>query len=242
MESDFALLLVEPEEQQKKLVEDVLRTEFDILDVTSTISSKETMSLLNKQAEIQCIIVSSILKDSDGFALIQDIRAISKYSKTPVLIMSDIQERDYLLKAAASGASDFIVKPFNPRSLTLKLKKLLSGKQFRKAPRFSALETFDVDVSFEKVSYKCKLIDISSGGCSVKTPTFQQGGAIFDRVTINITNNGHPLIVDAEFAQAKRDPESEDKEEKSQIANFQFMNLDNATVEAIANFIKSAQS
>ena len=237
MEDDFSLLLVEPEEEQQKLIEEVLRSEFEIVDIATSPTSMEAMSLLSAQGDVQCIIVSSTLDDSSGFSLISDIRAISKYAKTPVLIMSDIQERDHLLKAAASGASDFIVKPFDSRSLALKLKKLLADKQFRKSTRISTLGAYEVSVCFEEATYKCTLIDISVGGCSIKTQPFSRGGVIFDKATINIDNNGIPLIINAEFARAERDPECEDKESKFQLAGFQFITPDNETIEAISAFI-----
>ncbi|MDH5256392.1 MAG: response regulator [Gammaproteobacteria bacterium] len=240
MPQSFSLLLVEPEEQQQKLIEEVLRTEFEITDIATSQSSIEAMSLLSAHGNLQCIIISSILNDSSGFSLIADIRAIEKYSRTPVLIMSDIHERDHLLKAAASGASDFIVKPFDSRALSLKLKKLLADKQFRKANRISTLEAFDVEIVFnDTTSYSCKLIDISTGGCSIKSEPFTKGGSVFEKATININDNGPVLTVLAELARIERDPECEDKEHKSQISGFQFIDPDEKTTDNISTFINN---
>ncbi len=242
MESDFSLLLVEPEETQQKLIEDVLRTEFEIVNVTISNSADDAINRLNTQNGIQCIIANAKLDDNGAFSLIKEIRDIKKYAKTPILAISDIQERHHLLEAAASGASDFIAKPFNPRSITLKLKKLLADKQFRKSTRISTLGAFDVSVCFTDASYNCKLIDISTGGCSIKSLPFQNGGAIFDRATINIDNNGAPIIITSEFARAERDPESTDLEEKSQIASFEFINLDEEIANQISQFIDNLGS
>ena len=240
MDHDFSLLLVEPETTQQSQVEEVLQTQFEINDIMVSNSSMDALSVLGAENNIQCIIVSSNLQDSNGFSLISDIRAINKYSKTPVLIMSDVHERDHLLKAAASGASDFIVKPFNSRSLALKLKKLLADKQFRKATRISTLEAFDVTIEFnEGTSYDCKLLDISEGGCSIKSQPFKKGGAVFDQVTININNNGTPLIITAELARTERDPESEDNEHKFQIAGFEFINLNQESQDMVSQFINN---
>jgi len=236
----FSTLVVEPEVKQQDLIEEVLRSEFKITDIAISPTSIEAMSVLNKQGNIQCIIISSNLEDSNGFSLIEDIRAIEKYSNTPVLIMSDIQERDHLIKAAASGATDFIVKPFNSRSLTLKLKKLLADKQHRKATRISTLEDFDVEIIFDTdIVYNCKLIDISTDGCSTTSPPFDKGGTVFQQAVININNNGTLLAITAELARTERDLESEDRDKKKQISGFQFTALDNETFNAILDFIST---
>ena len=248
MEHNFSLLLVEPETLQKQLIENVLRTEFEITDIATSQSSIDAMGLLSSRENIgakelesiQCIIISSILTDSSGFSLISDIRAIKKYAKTPILIMSDAHERDHLLKAAASGASDFIVKPLNSRSLTLKLKKLLADKQFRKTTRISTLGAFDVEIAFNSdATYACKLTDISLGGCSMTSSPFHKGGAVFDLAIININNNGKPLTIHAELARVERNPESEDQVQKIQISGFEFIDQGEVAHEEITNFINS---
>jgi len=239
MDHHFSLLLIEPETQQQQLIKDVLRSEFKITHVTTSTSSLDAMNHLTSAKEnIQCIIVSSTLEDISGFSLIKNIRTIKKYTKTPIMVISDTQERNHIFKAASSGASDFIVKPLNTRSLALKLKKLLASKHFRTAERVSTLDAFDVKISFNKKNtYECKLVDISTGGCSIKSPPFHGDGSIFDKAEIQIIDT--PLTIMSELIRMEKDPESEDQEQKLQIAGFQFIDVDKISSTAISNFIES---
>jgi len=241
MDQKLSLLLVEPDASQHALIQGILNSEFQIDDVTILSSSMDTMNLISKQADIQCIIIASNLHDSCGFSLTADIRSISKYSKIPILLISETKDRENLLKAAASGASDFIIKPFNQKALTLKLKKLLAGKQFRKSTRISTLEAFDAKVEFlDKASYDCKLVDISTGGCSLKSEAFTQGGAIFDTATISIgceSEDKDCIRIDAELARMERDPECENIGKNLQISGFQFQDVTGDIHTKITDFI-----
>lgn len=153
--------------------------------------------------------------------------------------MSELSDRTHLLQAAACGASDFIIKPFSPRSLSLKLKKLISGQEFRLNKRVATFEAFDLKIIFnEQRIYTAKLLDISVGGCSVITELFHKGGCVYDNAELYFSlDNGHSFSIPAELIRTERDPECEDSAKKELIAAFQFNELDIIQQTKIQSFI-----
>ena len=62
-----------------------------------------------------------------GFDLIPIIRRFKKHEQTPIIFLTSEGTIDNLSAAVALGASDFIVKPFNPDILREKIAKCLAS-------------------------------------------------------------------------------------------------------------------
>ena len=61
-----------------------------------------------------------------GFDLIPIIRGFKKHEHTPIIFLTSEGTIDNLSSAIALGASDFIVKPFNPDVLREKIAKCIA--------------------------------------------------------------------------------------------------------------------
>lgn len=238
MATDFTLLLVEPDEQLQKSISEVLRNDFNIAHIITAESSEQALHYLTDDAFLNCIIVNSQLNDGNGFDLISNIKGLERYTSTSILVMSEQQDRTHLLQAAACGASDFIIKPFTPRSLTLKLKKLITGQEFRINKRVATFEAFQLEIQFNEArKYKARLVDISTGGCSVISELFHNGGCIYDIADIKFESDERSFSIPAELIRTERDPESEDDEDKELLAAFQFGDLPAQHQQSIHDFI-----
>lgn len=79
---------------------------------------------LHKYKELKPDIVTMdiTMPDMNG---IEALKAIKAYdSKAKVIMMSAIGQENYVKEAILSGASDFIVKPFNEKTVTNVLEKI----------------------------------------------------------------------------------------------------------------------
>lgn len=63
-------------------------------------------------------IVDLVLPDSDGVELCARLR---EWSKMPIIVLSAVGDEDAKVRALASGADDYITKPFGPRELVARL-------------------------------------------------------------------------------------------------------------------------
>jgi DNA-binding response OmpR family regulator len=70
-----------------------------------------------------------MMPDINGFELIPIIRSYAEHKDTPVIFLTSIGTIDNVTAAIALGASDFIVKPFNPESLREKVSKHIVRKK-----------------------------------------------------------------------------------------------------------------
>jgi len=240
MALNYSLLIVDPDNEIKSSIRSIVGDEFDIKEILTASSGQEALGLLSSHKSIDCLITNAQLDDNSGFSLISDIKQNRNFYDMSILLMSDKKDPEHILRAAACGASDLILKPLNPRALALKLKKLISGRKIRKFERISTIEAFDIEIGYgDKLTYNAKLLDISKGGCSVRSEPFTIGGRVYDKVNLDISDNSgkNVLTVDAELIRIERDPESEDNELKKILVAFQFDSTMKQNISKIEDFL-----
>ena len=71
------------------------------------------------------ILLETKMPDMDGFAVCSRLRADRNTKAIPVIMVSDNGGSESVMKARASGANDYIVKPVNLVTLLSKLRKFL---------------------------------------------------------------------------------------------------------------------
>jgi DNA-binding response OmpR family regulator len=78
--------------------------------------SPEDAVRLQQQEKFDAFIVDSVMGDTDGIALIQELRNIKNGRGTPALLMSNISTS--LARRMAQNANcEFLAKPFGPTQL-----------------------------------------------------------------------------------------------------------------------------
>lgn len=227
MSVEYSVLIVDPDTNTQIELNEILKTRFNIEEILTATDHKSAQTKLNDVDSIQCIIVNSNIDNGTGYEFISKIKQDEKLKNTTVLMLSDDNSRETLLQAAASGANELISKPISQRSVSLKLKRVFNVKEFRVDQRISTMGAIDVGIQFESGTYyPGKLIDISSGGCSIQSPQFIQGGCVYDIVSLSFEREDKSVTIPAELIRIEKDPESEDSEEKHLITAFQIKNLD----------------
>lgn len=117
---DSTLLLVDDSEELRHLVTEMLNREgFIHIDTASCVKEANAYFL---QKEPDLLILDINLPDGDGFSLLQKIRTISD---VPVLCLSARDEDNDRLLGLGLGADDYMVKPFLPRELILRVCAIL---------------------------------------------------------------------------------------------------------------------
>ncbi len=80
------------------------------------------------------IILDIMLPGMDGFQLLSILKENEETAHIPVVLISSLAGEHDILKGLEIGAEDYILKPFSPRVLYLKVKKLLGNKNEHIAP------------------------------------------------------------------------------------------------------------
>src|SRR5690242_13904963 len=81
------------------------------------------------------VITDVIMPDQDGYSVCSQIKQHERFSRTPVILMSGVVNKNVADKAVSVGADELIRKPFQPQELISRVKSLLDPKPAReKAP------------------------------------------------------------------------------------------------------------
>lgn len=83
---------------------------------------KDVMGIIR---EIDLVIMDVMLPGEDGFQITNKIKSLGL--NIPIIFLSARQDIDSKLKGLTIG-EDYMIKPFNPRELLLRMKKMLESK------------------------------------------------------------------------------------------------------------------
>ncbi len=72
------------------------------------------------------LVISDVnMPRMDGITLVHELRALSSYRLTPLLLLTTESSQEKKMEGKKAGATGWIVKPFNPAQLLATLQKLL---------------------------------------------------------------------------------------------------------------------
>ena len=86
--------------------------------------SSKAMEIANS-ALPQCILLDLMMPPPDGFKLCRMLRADPTFRRTPILIVTALDNTDSKIVAIGAGANDYLVKPFSIDDLISRVKHLL---------------------------------------------------------------------------------------------------------------------
>ena len=73
------------------------------------------------------VILDVMLPYIDGFELLEKIRAREGWEKIPVIMLTAKSQESDIVRALDAGASDYVVKPFQPNELLARVRRLTKG-------------------------------------------------------------------------------------------------------------------
>jgi Response regulator containing a CheY-like receiver domain and an HD-GYP domain len=88
------------------------------------------------------VLVDFMMPDIDGIELLRTLRSNEMYRNVPIVMLTSAQDRHVKIQAIEAGATDFLLKPFDPTELIARLQNLLRLRdaQLRLEERASGLE------------------------------------------------------------------------------------------------------
>ena len=113
------ILIVDDEEAIRKLVRKY--AEFAGYEVEEAKDGMEAVLFCRKET-CDCVIMDIMMPELDGFSACREIR---KTSNVPILLLSARGEEYDKINGFEFGADDYIVKPFSPRELMLRVDAVL---------------------------------------------------------------------------------------------------------------------
>ncbi len=154
------ILIVEDDRDISRLVEYNIEKSGCTSDAVR--SGEEALDKLERK-RFDLIILDIMLPGMDGFEVCRRIKRNPRISRIPVLMLTAKGEEVDRIVGLELGADDYVVKPFSPRELMLRIKAVLK----RNAPEEAAgnaLKTGDMEIDLERhtVTVGKKKIDLTS--------------------------------------------------------------------------------
>jgi len=174
------ILVVDDEPEAVELVE------FNLKQAGYAVSTATDGVEALKKARSQTpdmILLDVMLPEMDGFEICKTLRLEAATSKTPILMLTaKAAEIDRVL-GLELGADDYLTKPFSPRELLLRIKKILARggsteEKTRDQLRYGELL---IDVPRHVASWKGKAIELTATEFKLLTTLAQRAGRVQSR-------------------------------------------------------------
>ena len=150
------LLVVDDEARIRELIKKYAT--FEQYGVTEAENGMQAVELCRQQ-DFDLIIMDVMMPDLDGFSACREIR---KTSAVPILMLSARGEEDDKLHGFELGIDDYVVKPFSPKELMMRVGAILK----RSGAKSESREVVDigdlrVDFTARRVTLEGKPLDLS---------------------------------------------------------------------------------
>lgn len=111
----YRLLIVDDEEKIRAMIKKY--AVFESYEAVEACDGMEAVSICRKE-QFDCIIMDIMMPELDGFSACREIR---KFSAAPVIMLSARGEEYDKIHGFELGIDDYVVKPFSPRELMMRV-------------------------------------------------------------------------------------------------------------------------
>lgn len=172
------ILIVEDDDEISSLIEYYFIK--DGYDVVSTSDGLEGLKLL-KTTTFNLVILDVMLPNLDGINFTKIVRSMSEEYGTPEIIMLTAKtEIEDVICGLEIGADDYIKKPFDPRELLIRAKKLLNKKD-RNLKKYKMFENIKIDEDKHNVSYSGAEVELSKKEYDLLLLLIKKQGVVINR-------------------------------------------------------------
>ena len=135
----YKILVADDEEKIRALIRKY--AEFEGHTVTEASNGMEAVRLCAEN-DFDIIVMDVMMPELDGFSASREIR---KHSDTPILMLSARGEEYDRISGFEFGADDYVVKPFSPKELMLRIDAIMKRAGARKNEEAPKKDIFRYD-------------------------------------------------------------------------------------------------
>ena len=85
----------------------------------------EALQMMLAMPDFDVILSDINMPEMDGRTFLKQLKASSTFNFIPVIILSSLESSNDRIELLEAGASDFVLKPFNPQELKIRVRNLL---------------------------------------------------------------------------------------------------------------------
>ncbi len=126
-QSPATILIVDDDQQNRKLIEALLRPEG--YRTVSAASGEEAM-IMTAQQMPDLVLLDVMMPDMDGYEVARAMKAHPATSNIPIIMLTALADRNARIAGLNAGAEEFLTKPVDRTELWLRVRNLLRLKEY----------------------------------------------------------------------------------------------------------------
>ncbi len=119
-----SMLIIEDNSFMKALLGNLFSLHFDVHSVSN---GYEALEWLYDGNMPNVIISDIVMPEMDGFEFLKNIRGSTFFNNIPLVMLSGVDKSNDRIRCLQMGANDYVIKPFNPQELTIRVQNLLKS-------------------------------------------------------------------------------------------------------------------
>lgn len=117
------ILVIDDEMSIRMLLENFLSKTYTVVTRND---GQEGLQYLEEGNMPDLIVADIQMPNLDGYEFIKNVRASGFFKNIPVIMLSGIESSNERVKCLKLGADDYLVKPFNPEELSIRIDNLIA--------------------------------------------------------------------------------------------------------------------
>jgi len=118
------IFMTEDDEEMRHLLSFYLEREgFNIVFATD---GMEAQTMIEMMTPPDLVLLDIMLPYMNGFELITFIRKRPDWKDVPIVMLTARSDEDDVVRALKLGANEYIIKPFKPREMVMRIRRFLN--------------------------------------------------------------------------------------------------------------------
>jgi DNA-binding response OmpR family regulator len=173
------ILVVEDDKNISKLLK--YNLEKADYECNLVLTGEEALDILNRR-QVDLIILDIMLPEMDGLEVCRIIKQNEKFRNIPIVMLTAKGEEVDRIVGLELGVDDYIVKPFSPRELILRIKAILKrGKLPESKKDILSVKDLTIDVPNFKATVKGKEVLLTAMEFKLLTILIERQGRVQTR-------------------------------------------------------------
>jgi DNA-binding response OmpR family regulator len=95
-------------------------------NVITAVDGRQASSIIDESPPPLLVLLDVMLPYIDGFQLLSQIKDNAHWNNVPIIMLTSKAQEVDIVRALNNGASDYIVKPFQPDELMARVRRFLN--------------------------------------------------------------------------------------------------------------------
>jgi len=173
------VLIVEDDTNIAKLVQYNLEKN----GLTCLVAASGTRALeIIKKDRVDLILLDIMLPGMDGFEVCKEVRQDPDHAAVPIIMLTARGEEVDRIVGLELGADDYVVKPFSPRELVLRVKAMLKrGKPLEEKESTLHCHKLKVNIAEHEVTLSGKAVELTQTEFNLLVLFLKRAGRVQSR-------------------------------------------------------------